>query len=372
MRIGIVTFHRALNYGAVLQSYALYEFLNDMGFEVEIIDYRNVNFEDLYHSLKINLRHLRQFKDQRLKSKICRCVEVIYIHLLEKKFDKLLQDKLSRAVTADEWEEAVKKYDVVVTGSDQVWNKELTNNDMVYYLKGVHERKRVSFAASLGGYDILNDKEALDELNKFAFLSFREKQSKERIQDMIAKKCTVHMDPVFLIKKYRWKKIIRLPETDEKYVLIFSMNRLPKLLEYAVDYAEKNGGMKVYCLSPSLRRARNKNVKQIWFASPEEFLGWFYCAEYIFTDSFHGCAFSVLFEKNFYAEVDKKVGSSNRIIDMLRYFKCEERADANKIGYTASTDITGKIAENLKAAQRYFKEVRNNYESERKGTADHG
>ncbi len=245
MRIGIITFHRALNYGAVLQAYALYEFLSNMGFEVEIIDYRNDNFEDVYHSFKINLQHLWQFKNQRLKSRMRRCMEIFYIHLLGEKFDNLLHDKLSEPVTAAEWEEAIEKYDVIITGSDQVWNKELTNSDMVYYLKGVPERKRASFAASIGGFDILNDKEALKELDKFAFLSFREKETMEKLQGIVKKACSTHMDPVFLLKKDRWKEIMKLPDTTEKYVLIFSMNKLPKLVDYAMDYAEKKGRMRV-------------------------------------------------------------------------------------------------------------------------------
>lgn len=359
MKIGILTFHRALNYGAVLQAYALYEFLVDMGFDVEIIDYRNQSFEDVYYSFKVNLRHLQQFKNQKFKSMLRRCLEVFYLRLLRQKFENLLYNKKSTPVTEKVWKETISKYDMIITGSDQVWNKELTNNDMIYFLRGVPKAKRLSFAASVGAFDIVNDEEALKELKEYSFLSFRETETLEKLQDIVKKECRVHMDPVFLLGKEKWKKIMKLPNMEKNYVLIFSMNKLPKLVDYAKDYAEKHGIMKVYHLSPALRRARRKNVRQIWFASPEEFLGWFNRAEYIFTDSFHGCAFSIIFGKPFYVDINRTIGSSNRILNLLHYFECEENAELEQIGNVKKgKDFSSKIELNYDSVKKYFNNIR--------------
>lgn len=359
MKIGIMTFHRALNYGAVLQGYALVHFLQGCGFEVEIIDYRNDAIEGIYRSKKINLGCFRQYKEFNLKCKIKRLAEIYYLSGLRAKFDSILSGIISEKVNTENWSEVGNRYDFFITGSDQVFNKILTNDDMAYYLDGIPPQKRVSFAASAGGFDISSDTECVAHLKEFFKISLREQETAVELGKLLGKECYCHMDPVFLLKKEFWRSMQKLPSCRDRYVLVFSMNKASALVALAKEYAGQDGCQVVF-LSPSLRRTLGWGIKQVWSASCEEFLGWICNAEYIFTDSFHGCAFSILYGKKFYVEADKKIGSSNRILNVLAYFHCEECSAPEMIGKVKRQDISAFQDENIKSAGEFFESMRRN------------
>ncbi len=357
MKMGIVTFHRALNYGAVLQSYALCNFLNSKGYSTEIIDYRNPAIETIYHSNQVNLSDLNQYEQFGLKAKLKRLVEIVYYKKLRKKFSKFLDVMSSKPVFNDTWQEIFNKYDYFITGSDQVFNCTLTNDDFNYYLKGIPSKKRIAYSASLGGYSLEENKQCIEELMHFHKISVREELLIERLQRVGINHVACHMDPVFLLEKKEWEEILELPKIKEKYVLIFSMNRSNDLVEYARKCIG-NKKLKLIFLSPALVRTIQKGIKQIWYASPQQYLGWIYNAEYVFTDSFHGCAFSILFEKNFYVEVNPKLGSSDRISNLLKIFCKEDYSKPEKIGlienHTTEMDI---IRKNQSDTENYFKNI---------------
>lgn len=353
LKIGIITFHRALNYGAVLQAYALHEYLKQCGYEVEIIDYRNFSIECIYHSSKLNLSCLRQNSNNTLKSKIKRLIEIPYLRRLNHQFEHFLDGRITKKTTKKNWNTVISKFDFIITGSDQVLNKILTNADMKYYLSGVPRQKRVSFAASFGAFDIEKDCEGIQELDKFQGLSLREQVSADKMKKLVNKDCYCHMDPIFLLSKERWEKQQKSPKIRQRYVLIFSMNKALGLVKKAYQYAKERKLCTIF-LSPSIGRTLKYGIKQIWCASPEEFLGWISYAEYIFTDSFHGCAFSILYEKKFFVEIDRNRASSNRMINILEYFECEENAQSDKIGEVKSNKITTQLKKNRENVNHYF------------------
>lgn len=364
MKIGIVTFHRALNYGAVLQAYALCHFLNDNGFDAEIIDYRNKALETIYHSSKINLNNMQQYQGYSLKNKIRRFFEVIYFKKLCLKFDSFLEKNLSNTITDLSWDKVINQYDWIVTGSDQVFNFTLTDNDIIYYLQGVPFEKRASFAASVGAFNVVKNRKCIEELNLFSFLSVREEETAQLFEDITKKKCYCHMDPVFLLDKRDWTNVEKRPHVHKPYILIFSMNKSANLVEKALTYAKKNNS-EVYFLSTALKRKMRRGVHQIWNASPCEFLGWIHHADYIFTDSFHGTAFSILFEKCFFVDADPKLGSSNRIFNVLKYFGCVDNTDDKKIGNIPIVKIENELRNNLENARNYFIKFKGEIENEK-------
>lgn len=353
MKIGILTFHRALNYGAVLQAYALCNFLNENGFDAEIIDYRNKALEVIYHSSKIDLKNMQQYQGYSIKNKIRRFFEVIYFKKLCLKFDSFLEKSLSNIITKSAWSKAIDKYDWIVTGSDQVFNCTLTDNDMNYYLSGVPSGKRASFAASVGAFNVVNNENCIKELNLFSYLSAREYETAQLFESITKQKCYCHMDPVFLLNKKQWTTIEKKPLIKKPYILIFSMNKSENLVKKALAYAKKDK-KDVYFLSTALKRKIKMGVHQIWNASPCEFLGWIHHADYIFTDSFHGTAFSILFEKRFFVDADPKLGSSNRMFNVLKYFACTDNTDDKKIGKVTEVKIQSKLNDNLKESKNYF------------------
>lgn len=364
MKIGILTFHRALNYGAVLQAYALCHFLNDNDFDAEIIDYRNKALETIYHSSKINLNNMQQYHGYSFKNKIQRFFEVIYFKKLCLKFDSFLEKNLSNTVTASSWDKVINQYDWIVTGSDQVFNFILTDNDVIYYLQGVPFEKRASFAASAGAFNVVKNQKCIDELNLFSFLSVREEETAQLFEDITKKKCFCHMDPVFLLDKKEWITVEKAPHIHKPYILIFSMNKSSKLVEKALAYAKKNNS-EVYFLSTALKRKMKKGIRQIWNASPYEFLGWIHHADYIFTDSFHGTAFSILFEKRFFVDADPQLGSSNRIFNVLNYFGCANNMNDKEIGKIAEVKIENELSNNLENARKYFRKFKDEIRNEK-------
>lgn len=352
VKIGILTFHRAVNYGAVLQAYALKNFLETMDDEVDIVDYRNKYMEYLYRSFKVKVKS--RYNNWSIKNGIRRVMEYPYISILQRKFNNFLMKYLEldddRIINSNNIDNVKNRYDFFVTGSDQVWNLELTDGDMRYYLDFVDSKKRVSYAASIGGYTL--EKECISELKKFNYISVRERETKEKLEKFGIKNIYCHLDPVFLLDKHTWKKISVSPKVRKKYVLLFTMGKDQTLCKMAKDYACENN-MDIYYLSNSIIRNYRFGIKQILFASPNEFVGWIDNAEYVFTDSFHGTAFSTLLEKSFFCYLTGKA-SDNRMMNLLDEFGLNDCSKKEMIGKIDKVNISEKTIDNRKNVKKYF------------------
>ena len=323
MKLGIITFHRATNYGAVLQTYALTKYLNDIGFETEVIDYRDNRVDNEYKLFPKKSSVKRIIKD------------ILYFPIKNKKnkkFEEFRQSKIKiskQKYNNETLKNSEKKYDYFITGSDQVFNYKLTDFDKNYFLDFVKENnKKVSYAASLGMDSIPDDKkeEYKSLLSKFSKISIREQQNKEMIEDLINKKVEVNIDPSFLISKDEWQKIAKKPK-EENYILIFVMQRNKSIFEFAEKFSKETNCRIIYIANDYKRIVKGKYKYNL---SPEEWLGYFKYAKYVVTNSFHGLAFSILFEKNFYIELQKKPATANaRMNNLLKKFKLEDRKIEN-------------------------------------------
>lgn len=330
MKYGIFTFHRALNYGAVLQGYALQHFINSSIDECEIVDYKNEALEIIYHSNKIILNTLQQFRQTSVKSMIFRAIELPYIKMLEKRFDLFIQKNIKiskQSYNKMNVSECSEHYNYLITGSDQVWNKTLTNGDNTYYLDFGMDNQIIAFAVSLGAYE--PDEKTVELIKRFNKLSLREKQSSFLFQKKYKLNSETFLDPVFLLSDLEWSLLLekKKPKISDKYILIFTMNAGAELIDIAKHY--KNG-YRIIFLSTRLRRKLDLKVSQIWLADPVDFLFYIRNAEYIFTDSFHGTAFSILFKKKFYVSQKEILKSDNRIVNLLNQFGLEDASNKEK------------------------------------------
>lgn len=355
MKIGIITFHRAISYGAVLQAFALKKFLTDNGFEAEIIDYRNKYFEKLYYSKKIDLSRYEQFKDSfGIKKKARRILEIPYLHVLRRGFLDFQRDYLDVDTQGEgSIQMSDSGYDYYITGSDQVWNIRLTDNDMTYLLDFAEPRKRISFSASIGGYPIERDGEIIRLLKNFRAISVREATTKEKLEGAGIRNVCINLDPVFLLYEQDWRKLASSGK-KKGYVLLFEVGRNKKLLDYALGYA-RSVHKKLYYLSTYLIRTLHKGTHNLYVESPQDFLTWVMNADYVFTNSFHGTAFSIIFHKKFYCHILENQRSCDRMIGILNGFGLEEFCDPDKIGYVTSYDLTGAISENREKALKYIR-----------------
>jgi len=304
MKIGILTVHRASNYGSVLQAFALQKVLMQIGHEVEIIDYRPQSIENPYL-----LFNRKIYKNLCFKSKI-KCFIVRQLSLYSRwrslmAFQAFRRNRLviSRKIIR-EGEKMSFAYDVYVLGSDQIWNPGITQGHDPFYF-GLFETPPgaviISYAASTHNTSLTQDDIAIlkKTLQKLTYVSVREDNLKHLIATLSSREISVVLDPTLLAGKEVFEQILVRPSIRKKYVLVYQVDYNPETLKVAKAIARQRGAVVVEIMS-WIRLFRPSADYAFTAVSPEEFLGWFKYAECIIAVSFHGVAFSIIFEKDFY------------------------------------------------------------------------
>lgn len=320
-KVGILTFNDAINYGALCQMYALYTTLSKYDFDVQII-----NYDDPVISNRYKLFSNRKSIKSNIKEML-----FVPVRLKEKKAFESFKFRMNMSPKVNNTTISKLMYDVVVAGSDQIWNVTLTNSNDTYFLKWFDGYK-YSYAASFGVNEFDNRFESiLHHLNKYNSISVREQNAVKYLKGFgIEAEC--HIDPVLLLSQIDWMKIAKLPNEKQEYILIYTIGYSEKIIDFAKKLsAEKNLNI-IYLSDDVLSKPGMKIVRG---ASPEEWIGYFYYAKYVITNSFHGTAFSILFNKEFFCDYVKTnlKNTNTRIENMLdimgiknRNF-CGERID---------------------------------------------
>lgn len=295
--IGILTFHQALNYGAVLQAYALQQQLIKLGFDNLIIDYR-CPYLTKQHTIKWSVKNSLNYRAKKKTE-----------HL----FHKFINEKMHLTQKVDSClEQMDSAFDCYIVGSDQVFNPSLTNHDKTYFLEFVKQNnKKNTYSASLGNYRY-SDERYFDLLKSFHQLSIRERKNQMYLQETLNRPLEQHIDPV-LLDKDTWLSIVDQNKLG-KYILVYMIGYQQEVIDAAL-YRAKKEGLCVYWISDSVRHIQG--VKQLKAVSPEAFINYFYHATCVVTNSFHGTAFSVLFNIPFYAAVQREGELNLRIYDLL-------------------------------------------------------
>ena len=307
MKIGILTFHRAINYGAVLQCYGLFETLKSKGHDVEIIDYRP-DYIERYRN-RISWFDIKQRKgiigkSRQLISSVLKGSSKVEA---SKRFDVFLKRAFvcSKAVTRGD--EIPTYYDAIVFGSDQIWSPQICYGfDSIYWGQFEHKGTRlVTYAASIGGHNHFNKNEWSRVgvfLQAFERISVREKQLQEDIRKEIGLESELVVDPTILAGRDVFDKIAVRPKVlPDNYVLIFSVAPTDNLYGFAEKIASQTKS-KIVVLTANKKKVRVGGVPYINInPTVQEFLGCIKYARCVVTVSFHGTVFSVLFHKNFYS-----------------------------------------------------------------------
>ena len=315
-KIGILTFQNTMNYGAVLQSYALQRYLHSIGIEADIIDYRNTAIEKRESPSKISI-----------KCGIKKWIKYILYHGGEKRkranIDLFIKENLKKS-SAVFWQSEnpdFNDYDSVIVGSDQVWNTLLTDNDLKYFLKDVSVTK-YSYAASCGLENSI-DSEKTELLKDFKRISVREKSLQIEL-----KKWNINaeetLDPTFLLDKNEWAKLIAPDLVCKDYVLLYQMTNSASLFSFAKKLAKENNCILLNAnpIGTQVLKSRTKMD-----ASPFEWLSLIARAKFVVTNSFHGVAFSINMNKEFYTEIaENETHSTSRLQSLLDIFQLNHRA----------------------------------------------
>ena len=319
-RVGILTFHRAINYGALLQAYALQTAISKLSPElsVKIIDYRTHAIEDVYdpdnmHSARLPAMDALLWLARRHRRVTAR-----------KNFDAFLNAHTARTppLWRDELDGIADDFDAIVAGSDQIWNAEIAHGDAAFlldFVQGKENVRRVSYAASFGRVSLPEKSHAFFRRHlspeRWDAMSVRESSAAEIVFGLTGFRPEVVLDPTVLLAKSDWEGLCRPVKALEgqKFLIIYNQVLPKKLIKFARKLVRRSG-LKLYQLGGGLK---NPDIPILRGLTPEQFLWVFRHAEGTIVNSFHGTAFSVIFEKPFFVETTDAHGKFNTRIQGL-------------------------------------------------------
>lgn len=329
-KVAIITIDDLSNYGNRLQNFAMQEILKS--FECEVSTIRVSLFQDLYYLWPRNKKYcIKQYlysydcikylvhkikgrKTESFQKNIKKDIPKVERRIAFEKFnEKFIHYDTNRIVSEPIKKKLYKKYDYVVTGSDQVWNPLYGLPKCAMYLRFVPKRKRIAIAASFGVSNI--PQEHLDIVKKYLkgmkYISVREISGQKIVKELTGNKSDLIMDPTLIVEPKVWGEVMEdaTANLPEHYILTYFLGEVSSKKKESIE-----------------KIAQQKNCEVIWMNSeacrdvynwgPENFLKAVHGCEYFFTDSFHGCVFALLFHRQF--KIFYREGNQLDMFDRIR------------------------------------------------------
>lgn len=361
MRIGIITFHNAINYGAVIQCYALMRFFEQRGHCVDIIDYRNSEIEGYRKSF--SLKGIVENRGIIRKTKYI--LAYIFLNKRKKKvikaFDDFLASKIKLSKRYYLGHNLPVDYDYVIFGSDQIWNLKLTKGFDPVLWGQIEKGKAVfaTYAASMGELSFLKDDEwriAMDYFYSFDYISVRERSLKDYLCTKISKTIDYCIDPTLLVDGAILDSIAIQPQ-DNNYIYMYNITKDKYAESFACSMAHKLGCKLIITYpKPNAFIKKNDDCDIREALSPEEFLGYIKNARLVLGNSFHVIALSLVFRKDFYSLDSYR---SDRIKNILKniglisrhVYSTEKNVDVATIDYS---EVEVKLSQMRKDSMSYI------------------
>lgn len=369
-KIGIITYHAPYNFGSTLQAYATQEKIKDLGYETEIINYRMIPQRKAYSLIRTNagkkefLIDIAQFPVYPLKRKRA------------ERFEQFFSTYLTLTDEFEDPEKFLKQasnYDVMVSGSDQIWNKEsneLHSADWKYmmpFLLDGFNGKKISYASSIGNSTEEDLQHIAPYISAFDHIAMREGSSAENIGKLLGRKVETVLDPTLLLAGEEWcqKLGVKKANIEKPYVLFYSLTGF-KPLRRGEGLLKKlaDQGYQIRFITPYFNYPwRDRRFVNAVSYGPIEFLKVVYNAEAIVTDSFHGTIFSINLGKKFYSingqnvsdfrktDILEKLGLMNRSITWDTKY---EELDQSEIDYK---EVNEKLDELRNQSINYLKKA---------------
>lgn len=291
MKVGIITMISD-NYGNRLQNYALQQSIKKLGAEIETFHNPFLyEYSEWKHILKKPIKTMLYSLSLKKRGLLKRENAFEKFNRKYITWSKFWLNNPKHTLKID------KCYDRVICGSDQIWNPESTNIDGRYFGTFVASKKRFSYAASFGLTEIPLQRrnEWTEYLNGMSQISVREEAGKQIVQELTQRICMRHLDPTLLLDEFEWRIVEHKPsnvDISRKYVLTYFLG---KPNEEQQTYIQKIAESK----KCTILELNNVEIPSLYSCGPAEFLYLIDHAECIFTDSFHGTVFSILFQKKF-------------------------------------------------------------------------
>ncbi|MEQ2457300.1 polysaccharide pyruvyl transferase family protein [Flavonifractor hominis] len=329
MRTGLITFHFAHHYGAQLQALATMKAIQNLGHECEIIDYR------LPHTTRTNQLFKKSASVRALASDAHTALHYAAFQRRYERFEEFVAREMdlspTRYTSFAQLQAAPPAYDVYVSGSDQIWNPFIFADkqfDPSFLLAFVREGRRIAYAPSLGVPSLPEDKgrQLREYVAPFSALSVREKRGQVLLRETAGRDARVVLDPTLLLTGEDWGKLANPQRRQGPYILCYFVSDPGEAAPYALALSKQTGWPIV-----QLAGARRKidGAHEIVFdAGPREFLALFRDARAVVTNSFHGAAFSLQFQKDFFTSMSPKERAEptfSRIYSLLSRLGCTDR-----------------------------------------------
>ncbi len=307
MKIGIMTINSAYNYGCVLQAWSLQRFLEKEGHEAEIINYRIPEIDNVYRLFQKRNKYGNGVLNacyngvRRLKFRLTQGPRIRKAAKFEhfiggvmnttRVFGSFRQLKEERAGDA---------YDVLITGSDQVWNGTITKGMKPAYFLAFDGtgKKKLAYAASIGKRELMNAEKDFFRryLREYSSIGVREKSAKRLLAPLTDRPVSVVLDPTLLLEREDFDRLKKPSRFRKPYILVHLIGRDPRVAKIVVPVSEQTG---LPVVQNRLKRLYVNELGRFADAGPEEFLGLVEGAELVITNSFHATVFSIVYRKNF-------------------------------------------------------------------------
>lgn len=331
-RVGIITFHRANNYGAILQCYALQETLASLGYETVVIDYRQPYIELAYNPFRWDIICEGLFKPRLMVGYLLKVLPERWRRA--KQYNRFRNQYLHCTKKVTFGGGFPQNLDIYIIGSDQMWGVHCTGDvkDEVYFGKFSHcpHSKIYGYAISsnIASLQTIGNENLVYYVSNFKTLSFREAVIRDEVERMTGIKGRVDLDPTLIMPRSKWRALVGRPLVKGKYILTYFLHDgcdSPEFVAEINAFAAKEG-------------CKILNMFDI-AVSPTDFLSAVAHAHIVVATSFHAVAFSVIFGKQFYALTTAN-GRDIRYKNLLFAIGIPERViDVDKLPLMESTTI---------------------------------
>lgn len=341
-RVGIITYHKAINYGALLQCYALTQTIKKLGCSVLVVDYNSpvmqknrqlLNFEDIVsflYSIKMLSSKIHAIKNFNT---------FIKKHIPTTDYNSILNEKTI--------------VDVIVVGSDQVWSPRINKGfDDVYWGNFRRDLRKITYAVSMGTDHNLNStdkKMIIERVDNFERISVREKSLLNELKSIgVSNEIIKVLDPTLLLSSTDYDRIVDAECKFDKFIFYYEIRYDKCSLSFLHNLAKQLDCKIISLLGP---KASFKDVEYIRLShgdvTVEQFLSYIKNARCVVTSSFHGTALSVIFRKDFYSFVHK---DCDRARDLLESIGLKDRLVSPQVSVEYQS-INYSLAESLLNSQ---------------------
>lgn len=351
-KVAIVNRTNLKNYGSVLQVYALYETIKNLGYEVEVIwESGNLSKNYDFRLNKIISTGCKLLTHPGLLKSTFSNIRYVQQHIISeqtiKMFNSFVDSHIKRIFYPAKMmnkRKVGKMYDRFICGSDQIWCTTTLYVDPLMYLRFAPREKRIAYAPSLGR-DYIPDyskREMKKYIKDIPAVSVREYAGQKLIRELTGRDVPVVLDPTLLISREKWNKIKKIHDNKEEYIVCYFLNTPTKETQQKLLKFIKKSGKMVIALNSQLDYIENEVTILYPDCGPQEFIGYISNAEYVLTDSYHGMLFSIIYQRQFwsiareYGEFDQSSRQLS-VLEMLglnvRYCRTQDAITGDIIDY---------------------------------------